>query len=57
MTSREMVTDAMSESREAAKQEILTKIEELLASGSMSVVNGIVGLSLIKTFIVFMDEE
>jgi hypothetical protein len=57
MTSREMVTDAMSESREAVKQEITSKIQELLDSGSMSVVNGIIALEMIKVFIKFMDEE
>jgi hypothetical protein len=57
MTSREMVTDAMSESREAAKQEITSKIQELLDSGSMSVVNGIIALEMVKVFIKFMDEE
>jgi hypothetical protein len=57
MTSREMVTDAMSESREAAKQEITSKIQELLDSGSMSVVNGIIALEMIKVFIKYMDEE
>lgn len=43
--------------REVVKQEIIDKIDELLSNGSMSVVNGIVGLSLIKTFIKYMDEE
>ena len=57
MTSREMITDAMSESREAAKQEILDKIEELQAMDSMSVVSGIMALELVKTFIKYMDEE
>ena len=57
MTSREMITDAMSESREAAKQEILDKIEELQAMDSMSVVSGIMALELVKTLIKYMDEE
>jgi hypothetical protein len=57
MTSREMMTDAMSESREAAKQEITSKIQELLDSGSMSVVNGIIALEMVKVFIKYMDEE
>lgn len=57
MTSREMMTDAMSESREAAKQEIIDKIDELLNGSSMSVVSGTIGLNLIKTFIKYMDEE
>lgn len=57
MTSREMVADAMSESREAVKQEITSKIQELLDSGSMSVVNGIIALEMIKVFIKYMDEE
>ena len=43
--------------REAAKQEILDKIEELKGMGSMSVVSGIMALELVKTFIKYMDEE
>jgi hypothetical protein len=43
--------------REVAKQEITSKIQELLDSGSMSVVNGIIALEMIKVFIKFMDEE
>lgn len=43
--------------REAAKQEILTKIEELKAMDSMSYLSSIIALELVKTFIVFMDEE
>ncbi len=57
MTSREMMTDAMSESREAAKQEILDKIEELQGMSSMSYLTSIIALELVKTFIKFMDEE
>jgi hypothetical protein len=57
MTSREMMTDAMSESREAAKQEILDKIEELQGMSSMSYLSSIIALELVKTFIKFMDEE
>jgi hypothetical protein len=43
--------------REVVKQEIIDKIDELLNGSSMSVVNGIMGLNLIKTFIKYMDEE
>lgn len=43
--------------REAAKQEILDKIEELKAMDSMSYLSSIIALELVKTFIVFMDEE
>lgn len=57
MTSREMMTDAMKESREAAKQEILNKIEELKGMSSMSYLSSIIALELVKTFIIFMDEE
>jgi hypothetical protein len=57
MTSREMITDAILESRESVKQEITTKIDELLNDSSVSYLNAIIGLNLIKTFIKFMDEE
>jgi hypothetical protein len=43
--------------REAAKQEILTKIEELKAMDSMSYLTGIIALQLVEVFIKFMDEE
>jgi hypothetical protein len=43
--------------REVVKQEITSKIDELLNSGSVSYLNAIIGLNLIKTFIKFMDEE
>jgi hypothetical protein len=52
-----MMDDAMLESREAVKQEITSKIQELLDSGSMSVVNGIIALQMIQVFIKYMDEE
>jgi hypothetical protein len=57
MTSREMMTDAMLESREAVKQEILAKIRELQDNSYMSDLNGRIALQLIKTFIKYMDEE
>ena len=57
MTSREMMTDAMKESRETAKQEILDKIEELKGMSSMSYLSSIIALELVATFIKFMDEE
>jgi len=57
MTSREMMTDAMKESREAAKQEILNKIEELKGMSSMSYLSSTIALELVATFIKFMDEE
>jgi hypothetical protein len=57
MTSREMITDAILESRESVKSEITTKIDELLNDSSVSYLNAIIGLNLIKTFIKFMDEE
>jgi len=57
MTSREMITDAILESRESVKQEILDKIEELKGMDSMSYLSSIIALELVKTFIKFMDEE
>jgi len=57
MTSREMITDAILESRESVKQEILDKIEELKCMDSMSYLSSIIALELVKTFIKFMDEE
>jgi hypothetical protein len=57
MTSREMITDAILESRESVKQDIMNKIDELLESSSMSYLDAKIGLNLIKTFIKFMDEE
>jgi hypothetical protein len=57
MTSREMITDAILESRESVKQEITTKIEELQEMSSMSYLSSIIALELVKTFIKFMDEE
>jgi len=57
MTSREMITDAILESRESVKQEILDKIEELKGMSSMSYLSSIIALELVKTFIKFMDEE
>ena len=43
--------------RETVKQEIIDKIEELQFMNSMSVVDGIMALELVKTFIKYMDEE
>jgi hypothetical protein len=43
--------------REVAKQEITSKIDELLESDYMSYLDAKIGLNLIKTFIKFMDEE
>ena len=43
--------------REAAKQEILDKIEELQGMSSMSYLTGIIALQLVEVFIKFMDEE
>ena len=43
--------------REAVKQDIMNKINELLESSSMSYLDAKIGLNLIKTFIKFMDEE
>jgi hypothetical protein len=57
MTSREMIDDAMSESREATKQQILDKIQELKSMNSMSYLTGIIALQLVEVFIKFMDEE
>ena len=57
MTSREMITDAMLESRESAKQEILAKIQELKAMDSMSYLSSIIALQLVEVFIKYMDEE
>jgi hypothetical protein len=57
MTSREMMSDAMKESREEAKQQILDKIEELKGMSSMSYLTSIIALQLVEVFIKFMDEE
>jgi len=57
MTSREMIADAMKESREEAKQQILDKIQELKSMSSMSYLTGIIALQLVEVFIKFMDEE
>jgi hypothetical protein len=57
MTSREMITDAILESRESVKSEITKKIEELQEMSSMSYLTSIIALELVKTFIKFMDEE
>ena len=43
--------------REEAKQQILDKIEELKGMSSMSYLSSIIALELVKTFIIFMDEE
>jgi hypothetical protein len=43
--------------REVAKQEITSKIDELLESSSMSYLSGIMALEMIKVFIKYMDEE
>ena len=43
--------------RQHAKQDITDKIQELLDSGNMSVVNGIIALQMIQVFIKYMDEE
>lgn len=43
--------------RKHAKEDITTKIQELLDSGSMSVVNGIMALEMMRVFIKYMDEE
>lgn len=43
--------------RKHAQQDITDKIQELLDSGSMSVVNGIIALQMIQVFIKYMDEE
>jgi hypothetical protein len=57
MTSREMMADAMKESREEAKQQILDKIQEFKSMSSMSYLTGIIALQLVEVFIKFMDEE
>lgn len=57
MTSREMITDAMKESRESVKKEILDKIQELKGMSSMSYLSSIIALQLVEVFINFMDEE
>ena len=57
MTSREMITDAILESRESVKSEITTKIEELQEMSSMSYLTSIMALEMIKVFIKYMDEE
>ena len=51
------VTEYVVNEREVAKQEILTKIEELKGMGSMSYLTGIIALQLVEVFIKFMDEE
>jgi hypothetical protein len=57
MTSREMITDAILESRESIKNDITTKIEELQNMSSMSYLTSIMALEMIKVFIKYMDEE
>jgi hypothetical protein len=43
--------------RKDARQDIMNKINELLESGNMSVVNGIMALQMIQVFVKYMDEE
>lgn len=43
--------------RQHAKQDITDKINELIGSGNMSVVNGIIALEMMRVFIKYMDEE
>jgi len=57
MTSREMITDAILESKESVKSEITNKIEELQNMSSMSYLTSIMALEMIKVFIKYMDEE
>jgi hypothetical protein len=57
MTSREMITDAILESRESIKNDITSKIEELQEMSSMSYLSSIMALEMIKVFIKYMDEE
>ena len=57
MTSREMITDAILESRESVKQDIMNKIDELQEMSSMSYLSSIIALEMVKVFIKFMDEE
>jgi hypothetical protein len=57
MTSREMITDAILESRESVKNDITSKIEELQEMSSMSYLSSIMALEMIKVFIKYMDKE
>jgi hypothetical protein len=43
--------------RRHAKEDITSKIQELLDSGKMSYLNGIMALQMIQVFIKYMDEE
>jgi hypothetical protein len=55
--SLESITHYEVNEREVAKQEITSKIDELLESSSMSYLSGIMALEMIKVFIKYMDEE
>jgi hypothetical protein len=51
------ITEYIVNEREVVKQEITSKIDELLESSSMSYLDGIIALEMIKVFIKYMDEE
>jgi len=51
------ITQYEIDERKLAQLEITDKIDELLESGNMSVVNGIIALQMMKTFIKYMDSE
>ena len=51
------ITQYEIDERKLVQLEITNKIDELLNDSSMSYLNAIIGLNLIKTFIKFMDEE
>ena len=51
------ITQYEIDERKLAQLEITDKIDELLESGSMSVVSGIIALQMMKTFIKYMDRD
>ncbi len=51
------ITQYEIDERKLVQLEITDKIDELLESGSMSVVSGIIALQMMKTFIKYMDRD
>lgn len=51
------ITQYEIDERKLVQLEITNKIDELLESSSMSYLNGIIALEMVKVFIKYMDEE
>jgi hypothetical protein len=51
------ITQYEIDERKLVQLEITNKIDELLNQGSMSYLNGIIALEMVKVFIKYMDEE